>query len=64
MIPSTNGNGLNVHFEKELTPSYHREIKSKKNAVEIGDVFIETCFKLLEKVDVSISINSIFQIVP
>ncbi|MFP4461038.1 MAG: hypothetical protein ACOC34_04165 [Thermotogota bacterium] len=40
-----------VHFEKELTPGYHKEIKLKKHTGEIGDTFIETIFKLLKKVD-------------
>ena len=44
-----------VHFEKELTPAYHKEIKLKKHAREVGDVFIETTFKLLKKVDEGIT---------
>src|SRR6056297_3410123 len=43
-----------VHFEKELTPAYHKEIKLKKHTREVGEVFIETTFKLLKKVDDSI----------
>lgn len=52
-----------VHFEKELLPGYHKEIKTKKNATEVGDVFIETCFRLLEKVDEDLTGKDIVKIV-
>jgi len=44
-----------VHFEKELTPKYHKEIKLKKEPIEVGDVFIDTTFKLLQKIDESVT---------
>ena len=52
-----------VHFEKELTPNYHKEIKLKKHAPEVGDVFIETTFKLLKKVDDGITEKDIEKII-
>ncbi len=52
-----------VHFEKELTPNYHKAIKLKKHAREVGDVFIETTFKLLKKVDEEINEKDIEKII-
>jgi len=52
-----------VHFEKELAPGYHKEIKLKKHAREVGEVFIETTFKLLKKADDQISDKDIEKII-
>ncbi|HOO31905.1 MAG TPA: hypothetical protein PK466_01185 [Thermotogota bacterium] len=52
-----------VHFEKELMPGYHKEIKNSKNATEVEAVFIGTCFKLLEKVETELDKKDIEQIV-
>jgi hypothetical protein len=52
-----------VHFEKELSSNYHKRINSKKNAAEVGDVFIETCFKLLEKADIGVVQRDIKEII-
>jgi len=40
-----------VYLEKELTPSYRKEINLRKHANEVADVFIETSFKLLQALD-------------
>ena len=52
-----------VHFEKELSPGYHKEIKLKKHTREVGEVFIETTFKLLKRVDDEISDKDIEKII-
>lgn len=52
-----------VHLEKELTPNYRKEIKLRKNTKEVADVFIETCFKLLQTLDETVVRKDIERII-